>query len=47
MMRLLQIASFIALSTASFGATTEAVMANLDQSSGKFQTLTANLTHLT
>lgn len=46
-MRLLQLGLLITLPMATFGASSEAVMAKLDESSGKFQSMTATLTRLT
>jgi outer membrane lipoprotein-sorting protein len=46
-MRLMQLAVFIAIPAACFGIASEDVLAKLDQSSGKFTSMTASLTRLT
>ena len=46
-MRLLQFALFVAIPAASFGISSEDVLAKLDQSSSKFTSMTAGLTRLT
>lgn len=46
-MRLLQLALSIAIPTACFGIGSEEVLAKLDQSAGKFNSMTATLTRLT
>jgi outer membrane lipoprotein-sorting protein len=46
-MRLMQLAVFIAIPVACFGTGTEDVLAKLDQSAAKFNSMTATLTRLT